>query len=88
MTWLLKNNNNIHMTKGSHGHIYLHRRAAYSRKPKAIFFYSNGIGRQATGKEGSLFHSLKVIAHKINALKTKCTGKAVHVIQRVFLWDL
>ena len=69
------------MTKGSQSHVYLHRRAAYSRKPKPIFFYSNGIGRQATGEEGSLFHSLKVIAQKINALKTKCTGKALYVIQ-------
>ena len=68
------------MTEGSHGHMYMHRIAVCSMKPKSIFFYSNGTGRQAIGKEGSLFHSLKVIVHKINSLKTKCSGKAVYVI--------
>lgn len=42
------------MTEDSHSHMYMHRLAMCSMKPKSIFFYSNGTGRQAIGKEGSL----------------------------------
>lgn len=68
----------IHMTEGRHSHVYLPRLSACSVTSKSVFFYSNGMGRQAVGKEGGLLYSLKVIAHKINALKIKCTSKAVY----------
>ena len=70
------------MTQGSHGRIYLHGLAVYSAKPTSISFYSNGAEKQAIGKvcvEGTSWspYSLIGVAHKINALKIKCTGKAL-----------